>query len=420
MKKLSVGFFTIGTTGDIQFLLPLAEKLKSLGHRVQFCTSAMFEDKIVKRDLEFVAISPDISEKDVADLFMKTKDAKPDKQAELALKGHLALDIEARFDQCMQIMKSCDFAITHPSDWAAQVAAEVSNKPWIQGYPGPVGIPNKKYLIMGGGPINLGPFNGLAWKAMGWMFKQSAFKSIIEFGKERGSQRSDLGFFSMSPYLNLLATSDKLVTFPEKPQQPTVLTGIWALPKREYQLSREVAAFLDHPQAPAVVSFGSMGGDKSHGQEAAKIILEALEKHGMRTIMQRGWGNLSGTTSSENVLFVDYIPHEHLFPHAAFVMHHGGAGVTTNATRAGVPQIVVPHGLDQFFWGEALHQKGVGSKPVARKEITVDNVSERIDYILKNKERLDRNVKEIATQLNQEDGLSVAVDEINKFAEKYL
>ncbi|CAM2067517.1 Glycosyltransferase family 1 protein [Sulfidibacter corallicola] len=420
MKKLNIGFFTLGTWGDIHFLLPLAEKLKSIGHGVKFCTSAMFEDGVAKKGMDFIAIPPDISKEEVTRLFMETEGEKPEKQAELALSGHLARDIEARFDRCMDIMKSCDFAICHPSDWAAQVAAEVSKKPWIQGYPAPVGIPNKKYVIMGAGPIKMGPLNGAVWKLMKWMFKQSAFKSIIAFGKDRGSTRSDLGFFSMSPYLNLLATSDNLIPFPEKPQHPTVLTGIWSLPKRDYRMSEEVAAFLDHEDAPAVVSFGSMGGDEAHGKEAAKIILEALEKHGMRTIIQRGWGNLSDANANGNVLFVDYIPHEHLFPHAAFVIHHGGAGVTTNATKAGVPQIVVPHGNDQFFWGDTVNKKGLGSKPVARTELNVANISERIGYILENKATLDRNAKEMAEKLNREDGLSQAVKAIDEFAEAHL
>lgn len=420
MKQFKIGFFTLGTTGDIQFLVPLAEKLNALGHHVKFCTSPMFEERIVKLGLEFVPIPPDISAEEVTQLFMKIKDEKPEKQAQLALEGHLALDIEARYDKCLEIIKTCDFMICHPSDWAAQVAAEVLGKPWIQGYPGPVGIPNKTYVIMGAGPVNMGPLNSMMWKFMRWMFKKSAFSSIIEFGKERGSKRSDLGIFSMSPYLNLLATSDELVPFPAKAEHETIMTGLWNLPKKDYQLSDEIRDFLAKGDAPAIVSFGSMGGDEAHGQEAAKIILEALAQHGMRTIMQRGWGKLNDSAHHEDVLFVDYIPHEHLFHHAAFVMHHGGAGTTTNAAKAGVPQMIVPHGVDQFFWGDVIHKKGLGSEPLARKLLNVADISTRVGYILENKARLDAKAQEVAAKLNREDGLKVAMDAVNAFAEKHL
>ena len=39
-------------------------------------------------------------------------------------------------------------------------------------------------------------------------------------------------------------------------------------------------------------------------------------------------------------------PHQHIFPHCAAVVHHGGAGTTQAATIAGCPSIVVEHASD--------------------------------------------------------------------------
>ena len=48
------------------------------------------------------------------------------------------------------------------------------------------------------------------------------------------------------------------------------------------------------------------------------------------------------------------VPHSWLFPKMAAVVHHGGARTTAAGLRAGVPNIVIPHGLDQFAWAKDL------------------------------------------------------------------
>jgi vancomycin aglycone glucosyltransferase len=42
------------------------------------------------------------------------------------------------------------------------------------------------------------------------------------------------------------------------------------------------------------------------------------------------------------------------------VVHHGGAGTTTTATRAGAPQVVVPQWADQPYWASRVADLGVG------------------------------------------------------------
>src|SRR5262249_27017102 len=49
-----------------------------------------------------------------------------------------------------------------------------------------------------------------------------------------------------------------------------------------------------------------------------------------------------------------------LFGRVAAVVHHGGAGTTTTATRAGAPQVVVPQWADQPYWGSRVADLGIG------------------------------------------------------------
>jgi vancomycin aglycone glucosyltransferase len=45
----------------------------------------------------------------------------------------------------------------------------------------------------------------------------------------------------------------------------------------------------------------------------------------------------------------------------AALVHHGGAGTTAAAARAGVAQVVTPMFGDQFYWGGRIVQLGVGA-----------------------------------------------------------
>jgi vancomycin aglycone glucosyltransferase len=60
------------------------------------------------------------------------------------------------------------------------------------------------------------------------------------------------------------------------------------------------------------------------------------------------------------------------------VVHHGGAGTTAASTRAGKPQLIVPHLADQFFFGSRVHELGIGVPPLRRTQLNVARLAERL------------------------------------------
>src|SRR5262249_17818706 len=50
-----------------------------------------------------------------------------------------------------------------------------------------------------------------------------------------------------------------------------------------------------------------------------------------------------------------------LFPRVAAVVHHGGAGTTAAAARAGVPQVITPLFGDQFYWAGRIVDLELGA-----------------------------------------------------------
>ena len=59
-------------------------------------------------------------------------------------------------------------------------------------------------------------------------------------------------------------------------------------------------------------------------------------------------------------LAVGEVNQQALFRRVAAVVHDGGAGTTTTATRAGVPQVVVPQWADQPYWASRVAGLGIG------------------------------------------------------------
>jgi UDP:flavonoid glycosyltransferase YjiC (YdhE family) len=112
----------------------------------------------------------------------------------------------------------------------------------------------------------------------------------------------------------------------------------------------------------------------------AALVIEALRRTGQRAIMLGGWAGLGETEKLPNtILGLDEAPHDWLLPRAAAIAHHGGAGTTAAALRAGTPSIIVPFFGDQRFWGQRAQALGVAPSPIARKQLTVARLADALE-----------------------------------------
>lgn len=147
-------------------------------------------------------------------------------------------------------------------------------------------------------------------------------------------------------------------------------------------LAEDVERFLAAGPPPVYAGFGSMGGARrgcrhrgvrrGHGSKGGEADpRRRLGRH-------RAPARSRDRDVDERVLFIDGAPHARLFPRCAFVVHHGGAGTTTAAARAGVPQLVVAHAADQFFWGERVHSLGIGPPWLQRSRFNAAAVGQRL------------------------------------------
>jgi vancomycin aglycone glucosyltransferase len=94
---------------------------------------------------------------------------------------------------------------------------------------------------------------------------------------------------------------------------------------------------------------------------AARVAIEAIRAQGRRAVVARGWADLAPIDDGDDCFVVGEVNHQALFGRVAAVVHHGGAGTTTTATRAGAPQVVVPQIADQPYWAGRVADLGIGA-----------------------------------------------------------
>ncbi|MFI2489610.1 glycosyltransferase [Promicromonospora kroppenstedtii] len=142
-------------------------------------------------------------------------------------------------------------------------------------------------------------------------------------------------------------------------------------------------AWLDGGEPPVYVGFGSMPVADPRALLAA--VDAACAELGVRALVSAGWNDFSGADAGSNgagsdggargagrdpdrVRLVGAVDHAAVLPRCRAAVHHGGAGTTPAALRAGLPAVVGWYSADQPMWGDLLRGAGVG---VARRASTL-------------------------------------------------
>jgi UDP:flavonoid glycosyltransferase YjiC (YdhE family) len=90
----------------------------------------------------------------------------------------------------------------------------------------------------------------------------------------------------------------------------------------------------------------------------------------------------------DNVVVREWLPQADLLPHVDLVVHHGGAGTTMGTLGAGVPQLVLPQGADQFGNAVMVTEAGLGDQ-VLGAEVVAEVIADKARRLLTDDAVLD-------------------------------
>jgi UDP:flavonoid glycosyltransferase YjiC (YdhE family) len=209
---------------------------------------------------------------------------------------------------------------------------------------------------------------------------------------------------------HVIVASDRAIATvpPDIVESAYTQTGYMHLNQPDQQLP-ELDAFLEAGPPPVYAGFGSMPMRDQIRNIA--VIVEAARLSGQRTVISKFWDEPSEFSNSDDIFFITKYPHLKLFPKMAAVIHHGGAGTTATTAISGVPQVIVPHLLDQYYWGNQIYQSQLGPSPIWRSELTSTKLAAAIRQCLSN-EQFRQKARDVAGIIKQQDGLELTVREI--------
>ncbi|MFF8554141.1 glycosyltransferase [Streptomyces sp. NPDC015501] len=188
-----------------------------------------------------------------------------------------------------------------------------------------------------------------------------------------------------------------------------VVGNWWPHQEAAEQLPHEVEDFLGAGPRPVFIGFGSMAvGD---GERLSEIAVQALHRAGLRGILQAGSAGLAA--DGDDVLTIGDVPHASLFPRVAAVVHHGGAGTSAAALRAGVPAVNVPVTADQPFWAGRLAAIGASTDPIPFRSLTAERLADALHRAVK-QQVYSRSAARAAHHLMTENGAGQALQAIQR------
>jgi UDP:flavonoid glycosyltransferase YjiC (YdhE family) len=208
---------------------------------------------------------------------------------------------------------------------------------------------------------------------------------------------------------HVIVASDKVIAeVPQDVELASTQTGYMHLEQSDQHMP-ELEAFLSAGPPPVFAGFGSM--PKQDQATNLPMIVHAARSAGQRVIIAKFWDEPSEFSNSNDVFFINQYPHLKLFPHMVVVIHHGGAGTTASSAISGVPQIIVPHVLDQYYWGHQVYQSCLGPKPLWRSRLRSQKLAAAIQECLSN-DLIRQKTKAASEMINRQDSLEMTVYEI--------
>jgi UDP:flavonoid glycosyltransferase YjiC (YdhE family) len=399
---MRVALATVGTTGDVRPFVALARALVERGHQVTAVTWPVHGSAFALPGVRVEAAGPHADADRIAAVAAEAAGQGPMDQVATLRDFHLA-DGEAHYRQLLDLLAGHDLVVLHGIHALAHAAVLDLGVPWATTVFDPVLLPTASAPPPG--MPNLGPLNRLLWGVLDRALAGTG-KPLDALLERAGSGQRGLDLFrARSPRLHLVACSPSIIRVPADLPPTTRVTGAWLDHSTPPTLPADLDAFVADGAPPIVVTFGSMDGAPMEPlQEAINGMLEG----GRRVVLQG-----RSPISSPNLATIGAVDHRALFPRAAVVVHHGGAGTAHTACVAGVPSVVVPHVGDQRYWADRLHRLGVAPAPQLVKELRADRLADATLATAADP-AMRQTAQELARRLSAEDGLGAAVTAIEE------
>ena len=399
---MRVTVLTVGSRGDVQPFLALGLGLEQAGHEVCVATHPKYAPLVSRAGLRFAPLAEgELSEGPGT---AEGRRWLHHGSRRLPLWVGLVRDARTvagrRLRDALQACRDADGVVA--SDLATLLGWQASEVH---------GIPVVRARLNVPGRLDSGPSDPVAaaLRQAAWRAARPWLSRVRrDAGLGAPPVAEPIGALARSGVPTLLACSPAVLAAGRAPGRPggVQATGYWFLDRALDPPAPEgLLDFLAAGPAPVCVGFGSMLDEDPVA--TTDLAVEALDRAGERGVLLRGQWGLRGTALPPTVFAVDAVAHDWLFARCATVVHHGGAGTTAAALRAGVPSVPVPHMTDQHRWSRVIHGLAVSTAPIPRRRLTAPRLAAALAAA--REPGLQRRATELSRRIAAEDGVSRAV-----------
>ncbi len=341
---------TCGTRGDVEPMVALAVRLRELGVELRMCALPAAAERLAEVGVPHVPVG--------LRQHKMLEEGMPRPSPE-HLRRRAAEAIDMQFDEVPAAAQGCAAVVANGDLATATGVRSVAEKlgiPFFYAACSPAYLPSPHLPP----PLDEPTTPGVTDNQELWEQRHQRFHQ--RFGGPLNSRRASIGLPPLDNLFDYGLTSQPWlatdpILAPLQPDLDAVQTGAWILPD-ERPLSGELEAFLAAGPPPVHMCFGSLPGPGV--VEATKVVVEAIRAHGRRVVLSRGWADVVLPDDRDDCFAVGEVNLQELFGRVAAVVHHGGAGTTHVATRAGTPQLVIPRHTDEPYFAGRVAELGVG------------------------------------------------------------
>lgn len=402
----------LGSSGDINPLLGIAAALKQRGHETTLISAPQFQDSARSVGADFAALG---TAEDYDAIY-----ADPDlwhPRRGLGVFFPYAAGLSA---QTVDLIEER----YHPGSTAvvatfqcfgARVAQEALGVPTCTVLPNPILLqsvhdPNRNPI--GNPPRWLGPLAvRMMYRLVNWELSRHARKGVNEARIARGLA---------PPIRDIVGWS----------RSPSLVLGLWpallSAPQPDWPPQTRTTGFVTY-DGPGAATWQppddlgerddwlvfTPGTQMTHGRAFFEAAAAAADDLGLHTLLVAKDRTVLPGTLPARVFHLPFAPFAWLFERAVAVIHHGGIGTSGRALQAGLPQLIVPSGFDQFDNAQRVARAGAG-RSLPRKRLDRTSLRESIRELIAD-EGVRRRCREIRQKLELTDPLvdvCVSIEEL--------
>lgn len=405
---MNLTLIAFGTRGDVQPCIALARGLRSAGHLARIAAPQNFRGWVESHGVTFAPIGVDV------EAMMRSPEG-----VRWVEGGRMreVQNMRALFHQVAQtaakdMLSACEGAEVIvgglTADWAGIAIAEKLGARYVSA------------LLQPARQTRSGPASMMALfprrdSIVNWITNAVSGRALFSvFGEDLREFRARMGLPALTTAeyqqrLNAAATlhgfSQHVVPRPADYPPHWHITGFWFLDEPDWQPPADLVQFLASGEAPVYIGFGS--ATDGAARRTTELILQAQRATGQRMVLYGGWAGLNAVSPSTDVHLLRGAPHSWLFPRMRAIVHHGGAGTTAAAVRAGAPQIVVPHSADQPYWARRMHALGVAAPPLPKQRLTAPALTAALSALIGDRDTQSRAAA-LGERVRAENGVATA------------